>query len=77
MIQGKVTDDQGQPIVGASISIQPLDSARKYETKTDKKGQYVYMGIAAGQYRVVARAKGFSPVIYAACKSPDFGARRS
>lgn len=61
MIQGKVTDDQGQPILGASISIQQLDSARKYEIKTDKKGQYACIGIAAGQYRVVARAKGFSP----------------
>jgi tetratricopeptide (TPR) repeat protein len=61
MIQGKVTDDQGQPVVGAAISIQQLDSARKYELKTDKKGQYVCIGIAAGQYRVVARAKGFSP----------------
>ncbi len=62
IIQGKVTDDKGQPVAGASISIQPLDSTdRKYETRTDKKGQYVRMGIPAGEYRVVARAKGFSP----------------
>ncbi len=62
IIQGKVTDDKGQPVSGAAISIQPMDStARKYETKTDKKGQFVYMGIAAGDYRVVVRAKGFSP----------------
>jgi tetratricopeptide (TPR) repeat protein len=62
IIQGKVTDDKGQPVAGAAISIQPLDStARKYETKTDKKGQFVCIGIVAGEYRIVARAKGSSP----------------
>ena len=62
IIQGKVTDNQDRPVAGASILIQPLDSTdRKYETRTDKKGQYVRMGIPGGEYRVVARAKGFSP----------------
>lgn len=62
IIQGKVTDDKGQPIVGAQITIQALDSkARQYTTKTDKKGAYIYMGIAAGEYRVIARASGFAP----------------
>jgi tetratricopeptide (TPR) repeat protein len=62
IIQGKVTDDKGQPIVGAQISIQALDSkSRVYPVKTDKKGTYIYMGIPAGDYRVVARAPGFQP----------------
>lgn len=62
IIQGKITDDKGQPIVGAQITIQALDSkTRQYTTKTDKKGSFIYMGIAAGEYRVVARASGFAP----------------
>ena len=62
IIQGKVTDDKGQPVVGAQISIQALDSkTRVYPTKTDKKGAYIYMGIPAGAYRVVVRAPGFQP----------------
>ena len=62
IVQGKVTDDKGEPIVGAQITIQAMDSkSRQYVTKTDKKGTYIYMGIAAGDYRVIARAKGFSP----------------
>ena len=62
IIKGKVTDDKGQPIAGASITIQAVDSkVRNYTTKTDKKGTYIYMGLPAGDYHVVARAQGFSP----------------
>jgi tetratricopeptide (TPR) repeat protein len=62
IIKGKVTDDKGQAVVGASIVIQAVDSkARKFNTKTDKKGAFVYMGIPAGNYHVIVRAKGFAP----------------
>jgi tetratricopeptide (TPR) repeat protein len=62
IIQGKVVDDKDQPIVGAQISIQALDSkTRVYPTKTDKRGAYIYMGIPPGDYRVVVRASGFQP----------------
>lgn len=62
IIKGKVTDDKDQPVVGAGISIQAIDSrSRKYDTKTDKKGTYIYMGLPAGDYRIVVRAQGFSP----------------
>ncbi len=61
IIKGKVTDDKGQPIVGAEIRIQGLDVKREYNTKTDKKGEYFYMGIPYGVYRVIVRAKGFQP----------------
>lgn len=62
IIQGKVTDDQDQPVVGAQVSIQALDSkVRVYNVKTGKKGDYIYMGIPAGDYRVVVRATGFQP----------------
>jgi tetratricopeptide (TPR) repeat protein len=62
IVQGKVTDDKGQPVVGAAITIQAVDSkTRQYPTKTDKKGTYIYMGIPSGDYRVIVRANGFSP----------------
>jgi Tfp pilus assembly protein PilF len=65
IIQGKVTDDKDQPVAGASVSIQATDSkARAYTTKTDKKGQYIYMGFPAGEYRVVVRAPGFEPGLW-------------
>jgi tetratricopeptide (TPR) repeat protein len=61
IFQGKVTDEKGQPVVGAKILIQAMDGQRKYDTKTNKKGEWIYMGIAAGDYRVVVRAEGFAP----------------
>jgi len=65
IIKGKVTDDKDQPVIGASVSIQATDSkSRMYNTKTDKKGTYIYMGLPAGEYRVVVRASGFEPGYY-------------
>lgn len=62
IIKGKVTDDKGQPIQGAQVSIQGMDVYRNFNVKTDKKGQFFYLlGIQAGTYRVVARAQGFQP----------------
>ncbi|HYK89075.1 MAG TPA: tetratricopeptide repeat protein [Acidobacteriota bacterium] len=61
IIKGKVTNDKGEPIVGAQILIQGMDVKREYPTKTDKKGEYFYMGIPYGQYRVVCRAQGYQP----------------
>ncbi|NWG12021.1 MAG: tetratricopeptide repeat protein [Acidobacteria bacterium] len=61
IIKGKVTDEKGEPIRGASIKIQGTDVKREYNTKTDKKGEYIYMGIPFGEYRVIVRAQGYRP----------------
>ncbi len=62
IVEGLVVDNEGNPIEGAQIEIQSLDSkARIYKVKTDNKGKFIYLGIAQGQYRVVARAEGFQP----------------
>ena len=61
-LSGKVVNDQGQPVVGAKVVILAIGSNRKYEgIKTDKKGEWVYMNVATGTYRVVARADGYNP----------------
>jgi tetratricopeptide (TPR) repeat protein len=61
IIRGKVTNDKGEPIKDAVIKIMGTDVKREYNTKTDKKGEYFYMGIPYGQYRVIARAQGYQP----------------
>lgn len=61
-IKGKVTDDKGQPVAGAQITLLGVDVSRTFTVKTDKKGEYFYLlGLQAATYRVVARAKGFKP----------------
>ena len=61
VIRGKVTDDKGEPAVGAEVKILGIDIKREYSVKTDKKGEYFYMGLPTGVYRVVIRMKGFQP----------------
>ncbi len=59
VIRGKVTDEGGQPVAGAEIKILGVDVKREYKVNTEKKGDYFYMGLPTGVYRVVVRAKGF------------------
>lgn len=62
-IEGNVTDDQGQPLADVKITITGIDNPRNLETKTDKKGYFIYLlGLQSGKYRVVARKEGFQPM---------------
>jgi tetratricopeptide (TPR) repeat protein len=61
IVKGKVTNDKGDPVSGAVIKIQGTDVKREYTTKTDKKGEYLYMGIPFGEYRIIVRAQGYLP----------------
>jgi tetratricopeptide (TPR) repeat protein len=61
-IKGKVTDEKGQPIADAQITIQGTDIARTLSTKTNKKGEYMYiLGMQTGTYRVIVRKAGYQP----------------
>ena len=61
IIRGKVVNENGEPIVGAQVTIMGMDIRREYKVKTDKKGEYFYMGLPTGLYRVVVRAQGYEP----------------
>jgi tetratricopeptide (TPR) repeat protein len=62
IIKGRVTDDNNQPIVGAAITIRAVDSQRNaYNLKSDKKGEYIQIGLSASSFYIIAHAKGFSP----------------
>ena len=55
MIKGVVTDDKGQPVADAKVSIEMNGgTGRKFETKTNKKGEYIQIGLASGSYKVTA-----------------------
>jgi tetratricopeptide (TPR) repeat protein len=52
-IKGKVTDAQGAIVEGAKVLIQNLDQGSKpIETKTNKKGEYIQVGLPPGKYRI-------------------------
>ena len=55
MIKGKVVDPKNQPVVGAKISIEFTGGInRKMETKTDRKGEFIQIGLQSGAYKVTA-----------------------
>jgi len=52
-IRGKVVDAQGAPVDGAKVSIQNVDiSGRSLDTKTNKKGEYMQVGLQPGHYKI-------------------------
>jgi Flp pilus assembly protein TadD len=52
-IKGKVTDAQGNIVEGAKVMIENLDKgSRAIETKTNKKGEYIQVGLYPGKYRI-------------------------
>lgn len=60
--RGKVVDEQGQPIEGAKIELDYKGGVnRKYETKTNKKGEFTQVGLASGMYEVTASKEGYQP----------------
>lgn len=54
-VKGKVVDAKGQPVEGAKITIANTEmSGRKLETKTNKKGEYIQIGLQPGKYVITA-----------------------
>ena len=59
MVKGLVRDDKGQPVDGAKITIEFTEGVnRKQETKTNKKGEFVQIGLQSGTYKITAEKEG-------------------
>src|SRR4029079_15261229 len=55
-IRGKVTDDKDQPVDAATVLIENTDKgAKPISTKTNKKGEYIQVGLYPGHYKVTAQ----------------------
>jgi tetratricopeptide (TPR) repeat protein len=58
MIKGKVVDAEDKPIQGAVITIEFTDGVnRKFEVKSDRRGEFIQIGLAPGGYKVTATAE--------------------
>jgi hypothetical protein len=58
-ISGKVADDQGGAIPGATVQIVSKDGAVKREVKSDDSGTYTVADLPAGSYQVIVVYAGF------------------
>lgn len=62
-VKGVVRDAKKQPVEGATVRIESLEgSGRKFQVKTDRRGQYVQIGLQPGPYRITAEKDGLSDV---------------
>lgn len=58
----KGADGKSTPVAGATIDVFRSDVAGKFETKTNKKGEFVFAGLPfIGEYIVAASAPGAQP----------------
>lgn len=55
VIKGMVVDEKNAPIEGARVVMEmEPGGGRKFETKTNKKGEYLQVGLASGAWKVTA-----------------------
>lgn len=55
-VRGAVKDEKGQPVADARVTIEQIGgNLRRFETKTDRKGDYIYIGLASGAYSLTAQ----------------------
>lgn len=55
MIKGKVVDGEGKPVEDAKVTISLKEGAnRSFDTKTNKRGEYIQIGLQSGSYSVTA-----------------------
>ena len=54
MVRGVVKDASGKIIEGAKINIDAEANNRHFDTKSDKKGEFVQIGLPPGAYKITA-----------------------
>ncbi|HEY2907976.1 MAG TPA: tetratricopeptide repeat protein [Vicinamibacterales bacterium] len=55
LVKGVVKDDKGQPVEGAKVTIEFTGGvSRKFDGKSDKKGEFLQIGLAPGEYKISA-----------------------
>lgn len=55
VVKGTVTDEKGQKVEGAKVIIEMTGtSSRRFELKTDRKGEFFQIGVASGSYTITA-----------------------
>ena len=62
-VRGRVVDAKNQPVEGATVRIESIDGGgRKFQVKTNRRGEYVQIGLQPGPYRLTAEKDGLSDI---------------
>jgi tetratricopeptide (TPR) repeat protein len=61
-VVGIVKDETGQPVKGATLSLENPDAIpRNFTATSDERGRFAVLGLKAGEWSIVAQAPGFLP----------------
>lgn len=70
IIKGRIVDPAGQPVSGVQVAIEFLEGNRKLQVKTDRRGDFMQVGLMPGNYRITAtHEKLGTMVVQAAVRS--------
>jgi uncharacterized GH25 family protein len=62
-ITGKVTDEQGNPLAGATVEVTSEGLQLQREATTGEKGEFLFALLPTGAYTVVVSALGKQPQV--------------
>ena len=61
-LAGTVTNENGDPMPGVTVTLENPDSARpRLEQQTDDNGRFNMIGLPSGQWTVTAETEGYQP----------------
>src|SRR5688572_12725549 len=58
VMRGKVVDASGKPVPDAVVLFEAQGVNRKTQTKTDRNGEFLQVGLGSGEYKVTASKEG-------------------
>lgn len=59
-VGGIVKDERGDPIKGATITVENPTIGTSFTATTDQKGRFTILGLRTGEWRFIAQAPGFA-----------------
>ncbi len=62
-IEGMITDDEGNILPGASLTIRNMNTGYKYHAYSRQDGRYIVSGIEPGTYEITVEITGFKTEI--------------
>lgn len=63
VIRGKVVDAAGKPVEGATVTIEATEASRRAQTKTNRNGEFLQVGMASGRYNVTVTKDALKQVL--------------
>lgn len=61
-VRGQVVGPDGKPMPGVPVTIEAIGGTRRLQVKTDRRGEFIQVGLPPGGYRITATPEKLAPV---------------